>query len=163
MFTLENTKFIFKNVDEKMLSEIAAKLASLLFCKSAVLLFGDLGAGKTTFTRYLVAALNGDPRRVTSPTFTIVNEYNAKMKVYHVDLFRLEASELEELPIEDYLESDGVCVVEWPEKLGSYMPLEFFEVRLDFVDEQHRNVEITSKGGKFERLLKNRGEIFVKI
>ncbi len=163
MFIFKDSKFIFTDVNENMLSKIAAKLASMLFRGSAVLLFGDLGAGKTTFTRYLVSALDGEPRQVTSPTFTIVNEYKARMNIYHVDLFRLKASELEELPINDYIESDGVCVIEWPDKLGQYMPDDFFEVRLDFKDEKHRNVVIASKGTKCGKLLKNRGEIFVTI
>lgn len=163
MFTFKESAFVFTHTDENTISKIAAKLASMLFCGSVVLLFGDLGAGKTTFTRYLVSALGGDPRCVTSPTFTIANEYKARLKIYHVDLFRLKTNELEELPIDEYIESDGVCIVEWPEKLGQYMPDDFFEVKLDFVDEKHRNVKITSKGNKSRQLLKDRGEIFVTI
>lgn len=153
----------FKNIDEKSVSEIARKFASLLYKGSVVLLLGDLGSGKTTFTRYLVAALGGNPRQVRSPTFTIVNEYNANIKVYHVDLFRIGEEEVIELPIEEYLESDGVCVIEWPEKLGTCTPNDFFKVKLEFLDELHRNVKIFAHGEYGVRLLKNRGEFFAEI
>ncbi len=153
----------FKKADEKKVSKIAQRFASLLYKGSVVLLFGDLGSGKTTFTRHLVAALGGNPRQVGSPTFTIVNEYNAKIKVYHIDLFRIEEEEVMELPIEEYLESDGICVIEWPEKLGMYTPNDFFKVKLEFLDELHRNLEIFAQGEDCARSLKNRGEFFAEI
>ncbi len=153
----------FKNVDEKRISEIARSFASLLYRGSVVLLLGELGSGKTTFTRYLVTSLGGNPRQVTSPTFTIVNEYNANIKIYHVDLFRIEKEEVIDLPIDEYLESDGVCLIEWPEKLGTHTPNDFFKVKLDFLDELHRNVSILAQGQRCTRLLKNRGEFFAKI
>ncbi len=154
---------IFKNIDEKSVSEIAQRFASLLYKGSVVLLSGELGSGKTTFTRYLVMALGGSSRQVRSPTFTIVNEYDANIKVYHIDLFRIEEEEVIDLPIEEYLESNGVCVIEWPEKLGTYIPNDFFKVKLKFLDELHRNVEIFAHGEYCTRLLKNRGEFFAEI
>ncbi len=153
---------IFKNVDESKVAHIAQKVASLLFKGSIVLLYGDLGSGKTTFTRYLVEGLEGNPYQVTSPTFTIVNEYDALLKVYHIDLFRLSEEEVEEFPLEEYFESEGVCVVEWPEKLEFYSPKEFFKVKLEFVNESERNVEIEAVGKRYEEILR-RGEIFAKI
>jgi tRNA threonylcarbamoyladenosine biosynthesis protein TsaE len=152
----------FKNIDESKLSNIAKKLASLLFKGSIVLLYGDLGSGKTTFTRYLVEGLEGDAYQVTSPTFTIVNEYDALLRVYHIDLFRLGEEEVDEFPLEEYFEAEGVCVVEWPEKMENYRPNEFFKVELEFVDEVRRNVEIEAVGKRYEETLK-RGEFFAEI
>ncbi len=152
----------FKNVNEEKLSLIAKKLASLLFKGSIVLLYGDLGSGKTTFTRYLVEGLGGDAYQVTSPTFTIVNEYDARLKVYHVDLFRLESEEVEEFPLQEYVEGEGVCVIEWPEKMEFYKPESFFMVKLEFVEELRRNVEVEGVGKKYEEILR-RGEFFDKI
>lgn len=140
---------IFKNADEKKVKEISKQFATKLFKGSIVLLQGNLGAGKTTFVRYLVEALGGNPRTVTSPTFTIVNEYDALFRVYHVDLFRLNEQEVEELPIEDYLDSNGVVLIEWPEKLGVHMPDEYFKVEFEFLDESHRNIKISSKGKRY--------------
>ncbi|BBJ27247.1 tRNA (adenosine(37)-N6)-threonylcarbamoyltransferase complex ATPase subunit type 1 TsaE [Athalassotoga saccharophila] len=136
---------MFKNVDEKKIRDISKEFAAMISKGSVVLLQGDLGAGKTTFVRYLVEALGGNPRMVTSPTFTIVNEYDAHLKVYHVDLFRLNEWEVEELPIEDYLDPDGITLIEWPEKLGNHVPEEYFKIEFEFVDENHRNIKISSK------------------
>lgn len=152
-----------KNANEEKISEAAKELAPILFAGSVILLYGDLGAGKTTFTRHLLSFLDGDSRDATSPTFTIVNEYEARLRVYHVDLFRLSDIEIEELPIEDYLESDGICVVEWAEKLGEHLPEEYFSVKLGFVDEFNRNMEIDTKGIRYDRLLESRGGFFAKI
>lgn len=137
---------LFKNVDEKKVNELAKKIARILFNGSIVLLEGELGAGKTTFTRYLVEALGGDGRKVTSPTFTIVNEYDAQFKVYHIDLFRLTEEEVDELPIEDYLESNGICLIEWPDKLGAHLPKACFKIEFEFVNERRRNLRLLSNG-----------------
>lgn len=152
-----------KNVSEEKISEVAKELAPILFAGSVILLYGDLGAGKTAFTRHLLSFLGGRSRDVTSPTFTIVNEYEANLRVYHVDLFRLSDIEIEELPIEEYLESDGICVVEWAEKLGEHLPKEFLSIKLEFVDELNRNMEIDTKGIRYDRLLETRGDFFAKI
>ncbi len=152
----------FKNIDENKLSYIAQKLASLLFKGSILLLYGDLGSGKTTFTRYLVKGLGGNPYQVSSPTFTIVNEYEASLRVYHVDLYRLSEEEVEDFPLQEYFEAEGVCVVEWPEKLNFFTPKEFFKVEFEFVDEEKRNVKISAMGKRYEETL-SRGEIFVEI
>lgn len=152
---------LFENADEKKLNELAKKISKVLFNGSIVLLEGDLGAGKTTFTRYLVEALGGDKRKVTSPTFTVVNEYNAKFKVYHVDLFRLKKEEVDELPIEDYLESDGICLIEWPDKLGFHLPKEYFKIEFEFVNERYRNLKLFSNGDLYDQLFL-RGDFSVK-
>jgi len=152
---------LFQNVDEKQLERISKKLADVLFDRSIVLLEGDLGAGKTTFTRHLVGFLGGKVREVTSPTFTVVNEYDSTFRVHHIDLFRLTEQEVDDLPIEDYLESDGICLVEWPDKLGDHVPPEYFKIEFEFVDEDHRNLKIVSKGELYDQALL-RGDFSVK-
>ncbi len=152
---------IFEDVDEKKLSKIAKRFASLLFKGSILLLYGDLGSGKTTFTRYLVESLGGKPYQVSSPTFTIVNEYDARLKIYHIDLFRLSEEETEEFPFEEYFESDGISIVEWPERLAFFIPDEYFKLEFDFVSQSLRNLRIFAKGTKYEEAL--RGEFFAEI
>ncbi len=152
---------LFQNVDERELEEIAKKFATILFDGSIVLLEGDLGSGKTTFVRYLVGYLDGNGRKVTSPTFTVVNEYQSLFEIHHIDLFRLSEIEVEELPIEDYLDSDGICLIEWPEKLGVHMPASYFKIEFKFVDENHRNLKISSSGSLYDQAFL-RGDFSVK-
>ena len=81
-----------------------------------VALFGQLGAGKTVFAKGIAKGL-GISEEVTSPTFTFLKEYDGKLKLYHFDLYRIEDEEaLENIGFCDYLQSEGVCVIEWPEK-----------------------------------------------
>jgi tRNA threonylcarbamoyladenosine biosynthesis protein TsaE len=152
---------LFQNVDERSLKEIAKKFAKILFDGSVVLLEGDLGGGKTTFVRYLVGYLGGKGREVTSPTFTIVNEYEVRFKIHHIDLFRLNEMEVNELPIEDYLESNGICLIEWPDKLGAHVPANYFKIEFEFVDENHRNVRLSSTGSLYDQAFL-RGDFSVK-
>ena len=84
-------------------------------------LSGVLGAGKTTLTRGILMGL-GFSGRVTSPTFTLMNIYQAAFPVYHFDFYRLEGSELYELGLDDYLGQDGVCIIEWPETGSALLP-----------------------------------------
>ncbi|MFI3229738.1 MAG: tRNA (adenosine(37)-N6)-threonylcarbamoyltransferase complex ATPase subunit type 1 TsaE [Bacillota bacterium] len=94
--------------------KIAAELASTLKGGEVILLNGDLGAGKTTFTKGLAKAL-GIARNVSSPTFTIIKEYGGgRLFLYHIDMYRIEdCTELEELGIEDVFRNDAVTVIEW--------------------------------------------------
>ncbi len=110
-----------------------------------ILLTGNLGAGKTTFTKYLAQSL-GATTEVTSPTFSIVNSYPAHDKIiYHMDLYRLESyDELFNAGIEEYfLESDAICIVEWPELIAE-SDLADDAIHVDItVDQEVRRVKIT--------------------
>lgn len=88
-----------------------------------ICLYGDLGAGKTTFTKALCLAL-GFAGEVTSPTFTLCNEYSGRMLIYHFDMYRLKSpSEAIDSGLDEILRAgNGVCIVEWPENLGSLLP-----------------------------------------
>jgi tRNA threonylcarbamoyladenosine biosynthesis protein TsaE len=100
-------------------SETAAagrRLAGRLVRGDLVLVYGELGAGKTAFVRGLAEGLGADPEDVSSPTFTIVQEYNARLRFYHVDLYRLTPQEVPDLGLEDLAE-EGVMAIEWAERL----------------------------------------------
>ena len=117
---------------------------------SVVALYGDLGAGKTAFTRGLARGL-GISMNVSSPTFTIVNEYPGRIPLFHFDMYRLEAeSELFDIGWDDYLERGGVCVVEWSEKVPGAFPAGTIKVKLE------------NLGGDARRLVVERGERSVK-
>lgn len=96
----------------------AAKFASGLVAGSVLLLSGDLGSGKTAFVRGVATGLGIDPDEVTSPTFTLVHEYRGgRLPLVHVDLYRLERAELDEIGLDSELASRGVLAIEWAERL----------------------------------------------
>ncbi|MEF9971159.1 MAG: tRNA (adenosine(37)-N6)-threonylcarbamoyltransferase complex ATPase subunit type 1 TsaE [Oscillospiraceae bacterium] len=122
------------------------KLAKTLVPGSVVAMYGDLGAGKTAFVRGMARGLNSK-NRVTSPTFTIVNEYEGDMELFHFDMYRLGSSdELFDIGWEDYLARNGVCVVEWSENVGDAFDGTEISVLIEKLSENQR--KITLKGAK---------------
>ncbi len=123
----------FETHDERETWAVAAQFAASLRPGDVVCLEGDLGAGKTTFTQGLCAAL-GAKRAVTSPTFCIVSEHPASdMLVVHMDLYRLNGEEdVLQIGWEDYLARGAVLVVEWPDRAGSLIPANAKRVRLAY-------------------------------
>src|SRR3990172_4717976 len=118
-----------------------------------LLLQGPLGTGKTLLTQGLAKGL-GITAPVTSPTFIIVNQYPGPLILYHVDLYRIEATaEAIDLGLDDYFFGDGVCVVEWPERAPSAMPPEHLLVALEHVGEQERRFSFQPEGGRYQTLL----------
>ena len=110
---------------------------------------GSLGMGKTAFTRGLARGL-GCRGRVTSPTFTIVNEYDGKTPLFHFDMYRLGSSdELFDIGWDDYLARDGVCAVEWSERVSDALPDDTIYVDIARTDEHEDWRTITVTGGRF--------------
>ena len=121
---------------------IGADLAARLGPGSRVLLYGELGAGKTAFVRGLAAGLGIDANEVSSPTFTLVQEYRGRLPLYHVDLYRLAPGEVDDLGL-DALAADGVLAIEWAER----MPRDdaaAIEVRLEHAGEDQRRITVTA-------------------
>ena len=110
---------------------------------------GSLGMGKTAFTRGLARGL-GCRGRVTSPTFTIVNEYDGKTPLFHFDMYRLGSSdELFDIGWDDYLARDGVCAVEWSERVSDALPDDTIFVDIARGEEDENTRTITVTGGRF--------------
>jgi tRNA threonylcarbamoyladenosine biosynthesis protein TsaE len=126
---------------EKETFDLAKKLARSFRGKEVVLLMGELGAGKTVFAKGIAAGLDlEDVHQVHSPSFTLVNIYQAKYTVFHIDLYRLENnSEIENLGWEDYLDN-GVIVVEWGERLE--MDVEAIRITIEVLDDETRKITI---------------------
>ena len=123
---------------------IAAALAPTLAPGAVVLLSGDLGAGKTAFVRGLAEGLKLDPDEVTSPTFTLVHEYRGgRLPLIHVDLYRLDRAELDEIGLDQDLAAQGVTAVEWAERLVRAIPGAVVVKILDR-GEDLRSIEINS-------------------
>jgi tRNA threonylcarbamoyladenosine biosynthesis protein TsaE len=120
------------------------RLAASLQAGDAVLLYGDLGAGKTAFVRGLARGLGAPPEEVSSPTFTLVQEYGGvRSTLYHADLYRLEPREVEDLGLDELL-LGGVVAVEWAERWLD-PPREAIEVRLEHAGEDARRISIAQR------------------
>ena len=136
----------FYSHNEAETEAIGARLAAALSPGTVVAYLGDLGMGKTVFTRGLAAGL-GYKGRVTSPTFTIVNEYEGgRLPLFHFDMYRLNsADDLFDIGWEDYLARGGVCAVEWSENVADALPENTVRVRIDRDGDTGRR--ITIEGG----------------
>jgi tRNA threonylcarbamoyladenosine biosynthesis protein TsaE len=135
---------------------LAARLARLLRRGDVATLHGGLGAGKTAFARALIQALAGGPEEVPSPTFTLVQTYDLPdFQLWHFDLYRLAEKEIDilELGWED-ARRDGVCLVEWPERLGGLLPPDRLEIRISFASDSDnaRTVQLVPVGRWIGRL-----------
>ena len=134
--------------DEAATAGLAARLGALLRVGDVVALGGPLGAGKTTFVRALIAAALGAPSEVPSPTFTLVQIYDLPAgPLWHFDLYRLSGSdEVLELGWDDAV-SEGIVIVEWPDRLGPLLPGDRLEVDLNFAGgEDRRAARLTGFG-----------------
>jgi tRNA threonylcarbamoyladenosine biosynthesis protein TsaE len=125
---------------------LARALAAGFTGKEIVLLTGELGAGKTVFAKGIASGAGVDNTdRVSSPSFTLVNIYEGKHRVFHIDLYRLDKEdEILDLGWEDYL-GEGIVIVEWAEKLT--LPLAGFRVRIDVVGDDERRITVERRGG----------------
>jgi tRNA threonylcarbamoyladenosine biosynthesis protein TsaE len=118
------------------------ELASSLTAGSVVLLSGDLGAGKTAFVRGLAEGLGVNPQDVTSPTFTLVQEYRGgRLPLYHVDLYRLKSIEVDDLGLDEMAWSGGVIAIEWPDRLPRPMD-NVVSVTIEHGDDTTRKISI---------------------
>ena len=133
---------IFTTRSEEETFAAGAKLAKKLRPGDVVALYGGLGAGKTAFVSGLAHGL-GLTARVSSPTFTIVNEYLGKIPLFHFDMYRLPNSdELFEIGWEDYLERGGICAVEWSENVEDVFLPDTIRVKIDKLEDQVRRITI---------------------
>lgn len=136
--------YLSHNTEETEL--FGQQLAAHLHPGDVVAYLGDLGAGKTAFTRGLARGL-GCTGRVTSPTFTIVNEYEGRIPLFHFDLYRLHsADELFDIGWDDYLARGGVCAVEWSERMAQELPADVITVTIRRCAEDENQRSITVEG-----------------
>lgn len=124
--------------------ELGRKLGQKLSVPTVVCLFGELAAGKTTFIKGLVfGAAEVNPSAVQSPTFTYLHIYEGRKRIYHFDLYRLrDIDEFLSMGFDEYFDADGICCIEWSERIASFLPPDSIHVTLQHVREDHRSVTI---------------------
>ena len=121
---------------------LASQLASKLLPGAIVLLNGDMGAGKSDFARGIIQSL-GYRGAVTSPTFTLMNEYPTEPNVYHFDLYRLKSyDQLYDIGYDEYVYSDGISLIEWSEKMEHLLPENYVEIIIEKLDPSTRRITI---------------------
>jgi tRNA threonylcarbamoyladenosine biosynthesis protein TsaE len=148
-------QYEIKTSDPEETGQFAEKLARFLKSGDVIALEGDLGAGKTTFTKGLAKGLE-IKKTVNSPTFTIIKEYKGRMPLYHMDVYRV-ADAYEDLGFDEYFEGEGVTVVEWAHLIEEQLPAELLTIYLYREDEVNRRMVLVPKGKRYEQLCK---EIF---
>lgn len=131
--------------------ELGKKLGSLIDGSFLITLSGELGAGKTTFTQGLARGLE-ITRNVTSPTFTLMKSYKGRLPLYHIDAYRLEDID-QDLGFEEYVDGDGVCVIEWSNFIEDVLPEERLSINLTINDDDSRMLVFSACGDKYEEVL----------
>ena len=138
----ETASHELQTTNESETSQAGEALGATLRPGDVVLLYGDLGAGKTAFVRGLARGIGANPDDVSSPTFTLVQEYaGPAATLYHVDLYRLEGPEIEDLGLEDLVSGDGIVAIEWAERWRD-RPDDVTEVRIESDGDEGRRIQI---------------------
>ncbi|MFP3722998.1 tRNA (adenosine(37)-N6)-threonylcarbamoyltransferase complex ATPase subunit type 1 TsaE [Niallia circulans] len=132
--------------------DFAERIAWLLQAGDVITLEGDLGAGKTTFTKGIAKGL-GITNTVNSPTFTIIKEYQGKLPLYHMDVYRLKDSD-EDLGFDEYFEGEGVTVVEWAHLIEEQLPVDYLQINLYYDNTSGRKIVLSPKGSRYMQLCK---------
>lgn len=131
--------------------ELAQNFESEKFKNMVICLEGDLGSGKTLFTKGFAQAM-AVTEPVTSPTFNIIKEYDSgELPLYHMDVYRLDGN-VENLGIEEYYKKGGVVIIEWADTIRDYLPKNYLRIKFKIIDENTRLITIIPKGSKYEEL-----------
>ena len=150
----KNTKIEIISENAEQTWEIARFIGEKLRKGDVLALSGELGSGKTCFTGGLARGLGVDEKyQITSPTFTLINEYPARCKLYHFDVYRLNGySEFEDLGYEEYFCGDGIVVIEWAEKIAQILPADTFFISFKYLDENKRRIVIKGQEKRMKEL-----------
>lgn len=141
--------------------EIARLVGEKLKDGDLLALSGELGSGKTCFTKGLALGLGvSDEYQITSPTFTLINEYPARCKLYHFDAYRLNSyADLEDLGYDEYLSGGGVLVIEWAEKISRQIPGDSIFIKFEYLDENSRKIIFRGLKSRLNELIDREMEV----
>ncbi len=142
---------VFLSENSKQTFAWGKKLGEYLDAGDVIGLIGELGAGKTTLAQGIMRGLEvGEDHYIGSPTFTLINEYEGRVPVYHLDFYRIDTpSEQTALGLEEYLYGDGVAIIEWADRIENFLPEECMIIRLSHVDLNVRSLQIESFGDRY--------------
>jgi len=129
------------------------RLASLLTGGEVLGFSGELGAGKTCFIKGLARGLNLQEERILSPTFTMIQEHQGRLPLYHIDLYRLDQTDVDDLGLREYLFSSGVAAVEWFERLREANELNCLQIRISYEGANCRKIELVASGERYASIL----------
>jgi len=134
---------------------LGKKIGSRLRAGDVVALKGELGAGKTQFIKGLASGAGvGKSTYVSSPSFTLINEYPGKVPFYHIDLFRLDIQrEAEGLGLEDYFHGEGITAIEWADRIPLLLPKELLSIHIVYAGKNSRSIKVAGKGKRYEDLI----------
>lgn len=144
---MEEYKIITHSENETI--TLAQNIESEKFPNMVICLNGDLGSGKTLFTKGFAHGLGIDD--ITSPTFTIIKEYQGELMLYHMDVYRLEDSN-EDIGIEEYYERGGVTIIEWSDLIKNQLPEERLEIKFIITGDNTRTIILTPYGEKYKNI-----------
>lgn len=130
--------------------ELAENLESEKFPNMVICLTGDLGSGKTVFTKAFASSMQIEDN-ITSPTFTIIKEYEGELPLYHMDVYRLEDSK-DNVGITEYFNSGGVTIIEWADLISDMLPKERLDIKIRVIDDDKRLFILTPHGEKYENV-----------
>ena len=142
---IRDKKSAFRTHSPEETQEIGAQIGTQLSPGDVVALIGDLGAGKTCLTQGIAQGVGVyQDQTVNSPSYILINEYEGKIPIYHIDLYRLERLEdIVALGLEDYFGGDGICVIEWGDRMGELLPESHIQVTITAEDEFTRVIEVS--------------------
>lgn len=146
--------YISNSPDETL--TLGIRIGKSLSGGEIILLSGDLGAGKTLLTKGIARGIGADrSTTVVSPSFTLVNIYNARLDIVHVDLYRLDSDEVYELGLEDFMDNDHIMVVEWAERAREFFQGTILEVSIEYLGEQTRKISLDTTHSRYKDLLRS--------
>ena len=145
---MENRNQIFKTESPEDTQALGEKLGRTLNRGDVIALIGDLGTGKTCLTQGIARGVGIAPDEVVnSPSYILINEYNGAIPIYHIDLYRLEDSEeIAELGLREYIDGDGICIIEWAERMADTLPDTCIKIKITLADTN------TSQGNEVREL-----------
>ncbi len=148
--SIRDKKSAFRTHSPEETQEIGVRIGAQLSPGDVVALIGDLGVGKTCLTQGIARGAGVcQDETVNSPSYILINEYEGKIPIYHIDLYRLERLEdIVALGLEDYLEGDSICVIEWADRMGELLPESHIQVKITVEDESTRAIEVSPIGSE---------------
>jgi tRNA threonylcarbamoyladenosine biosynthesis protein TsaE len=150
---MEPVTFVIESNSTRETKAWGRRLAALLEGGELLGLMGELGAGKTCFIKGLAHGLSLREEDILSPTFTMIQEHHGRLPLYHIDLYRLESVGLDDMGLREYLFSESVAAVEWPERLREADELSWFSVKISYAGANRRRIEFGARDERYAKLL----------